>query len=109
MESIGLISKNKKKVKKFFLGHDSTNRPNAFPTIRSCNGFLVYGFAITGCLLLSFCHFLIPKNENSLWKMVNPLGDILIWRYFLKDWGRDHSRRNGLVVNHMRDHSKTVR
>ena len=30
MESIGLISKNKKKVKKFFLGHDSTNRPNAF-------------------------------------------------------------------------------
>lgn len=34
MDSIGLISKNKEKVKKFFLGHDSTDRPNAFTDLQ---------------------------------------------------------------------------
>ena len=34
MESVGLIFEKKKKVKSFFQGHDSTDRPNSFTDLQ---------------------------------------------------------------------------
>lgn len=61
MESVGLISEKKKRVDRFFLGHDSTNRPNAFTDLQddACH-------ADRGTVKEVWTASFLDKSENEL-------------------------------------------